>query len=282
MSEELQRRAVELAWRHWTALGVAGVAPLPKHAIDVEALIAFTPFIAASDPRLEREAVDWCTRIAPRFVSISRLRQLVRLMPPRAEGSAIDLPKLVIDKRKGGAAPRRLSRKSRSPRLDHPSLVQLRSRYVFGVGARADVVVALVMRPRDAEVTRMSSVRPIGYTRQAVAMVVDELAQTGVLEKFVANQTASYTLIKGAPLRALLAPLPKRAPSWPQRFALIANILETWRRFGTRASYGIELAKALDKLHPLAASIGERAPIVGRPQTIISNVDRWSSGLLEA
>lgn len=280
MSAELQKRAVELAWQHWTALGVAGVAPLPDHAVDLEALIAFTPFVAVADPRLEQECVDWCTRIAPSFVSISRLRQIARLMPPR-RGDAVDLPKLLIEGPKGRASNLRVSGKSRSPRLDHSSLIQLRSRYIFGVGARADVIVALVMRSRDARAARISAIRPVGYTKPAAATVVNELAHAGVLEKLVGNQAVSYKLVKGGPLRALLAPLPKRAPSWPERFSLIANVLETWRRFGSRASYAIELVKVLDSLRPLAATIDERPPLTGRPPVILEQVDRWSAALLE-
>jgi hypothetical protein len=87
--------------------------------------------------------------------------------------------------------------------------------------------------------------------------------------------------VKGAPLRALLAPLPRRAPSWPERFALIANILETWRRYRSRTTYAIELAKVLDHLQPLAAAIDERPPFVGRPETIVGQVDRWAIALLE-
>ena len=280
MSEELQRQAVELAWRHWTALGVAGVAPLPEHAIDLEALIAFTPFVATADPRLMRECVDWCVRIAPSFVSISRLRQLVRLMPPRSD-DALDLPKLLLEVPKDPSRRAKLSGKSRMPRLEHPSLIQLRSRYIFGVGARADVICVLATRSRKAGAARISSIRPVGYTKPAVAMVMGELAAAGVLEKLIASPGISYKLLKSSSLRALLAPLPRHAPSWPERFVLIANVLEAWRRFGLRASYAFELAKVLDKLRPLAATIEERPPIVGRPSTIVGQVTRWSSALLE-
>ena len=76
MSAVIERTAVELLWRQWTALGVAGVAPHPAQAVDLEALIAFTPFVAHADPRLADEARDWCARIGPRFVSISRLRKI--------------------------------------------------------------------------------------------------------------------------------------------------------------------------------------------------------------
>jgi len=282
MSDQLQKQAIELAWRHWTALGVAGVAPLPEHAIDLEALIVFTPFIAAADPRLERECLDWCVRIGPSNVSTSRLRQIVRLMPAHGDTSVVDLPSIMIEAASGRPSRAKLSNKSRSPRLDHPSLIQLRSRRIFGVSARADLIVALVTRARNAEAGRISAMLPVGYTKRTVALIFEDLTDAGVLEELVVNQAANYKPLKVAPLRALLAPLPKQTPSWPERFALVAAVLETWRKFGTRAptSYAIELAKVLDKLRPLAARIGQKPPIIGRPQTILAELARWSSALL--
>lgn len=282
MSDQLQKQAIELAWRHWTALGVAGVAPRPEHAIDLEALIAFTPFIAAADPRLERECLDWCVRIGPNNVSISRLRQIVRLMPERGDAIALDLARIMIETASGRRLRPKLSHKSRSPRLDHPSLIQLRSRRIFGVSARADLVVALVTRARNAEAGRSSAILPVGYTKRTVALIIDDLVDAGILEKLVISQAASYKPLKVAPLRALLAPLPEKTPSWPERFALVAAILETWRTFGARAptTYAIELAKVLDKLRPLAARIGEKPPIIGRPQAILAALERWSSAML--
>lgn len=279
MSEVIQKHALELLWKQWTAVGVAGVPALPEQAIDLEALIAFTPYIASSDPRLEEECVDWCARIGRNFVSISRLRQIVRLMPPRRSDHAADLASMLIDKREIGNG--RLSGKSRCPNLEHPSLLQLRSRYVFGVGARADIMSSLVMRGRWIGAQRLSAIRPIGYTKQTAATVLDELTQAAVLEKLVQAKAVSYQLIKEAPLRSLLAPLPKRMPSWTERFVIVANILETWTRLGARATYAIELSKVLDGLRHLAASIGQQPPTVGRPAQLLEQIDRWATALLE-
>ena len=89
-------------------------------------------------------------------------------------------------------------------------------------------------------------------------------------------------LVSCGPLRSLLAPLPRHAPRWPERFALVASILETWRLFGSRATYTIEISKVLDQLSPLAATIGEKPPIIGRPKAILGQIERWSYALLEA
>lgn len=146
MSAAIEARAVDLLWKQWTVLGVAGVGTLPQQAVDLEALIAFTPFVAAADPRLVAESADWCARIGKSFVSISRLRQILKLMPPRSVQAELDLPAMVLGEEK--PSDRRLSGKSRAPALEHSSLLQLRSRFVFGVGARADILARFAMKAR--------------------------------------------------------------------------------------------------------------------------------------
>lgn len=278
MSQALLDKAIETAWQHWTVLGVAGVAPPPVHAIDLEALIAFTPFIAADEPRLERECLDWCVRIGPPHVSISRLKHVARWMPTRKSAHVVNLVDVVLA---GDGLALKLSKKSRPPRLEHPSLVKLRSRRIFGVGARADVIVALAMRPQNAEAVRISAMRVTGYTKRAIANVVDDLASVGVLEKLIVDQAPRYRLTQRATLRALLQPMPKRAPSWSVRFGLVALCLETWRSVGARSTYAVELVKVLDKVRPWADATEPMPRFVGRASTVLIEAERWAMTLLE-
>ncbi|HUQ98147.1 MAG TPA: hypothetical protein VM166_01755 [Gemmatimonadaceae bacterium] len=278
MSVAIQRHAIELLWKQWTAAGVASNAAPPQQAIDVEAMIAFTPFVAAADPRLGDESRDWCARVGKSFISISRLRQIARSMPSRPQGGALDLPAAVVSKLpiQGG-----LSNKSRAPSLELPCLVQLRSRYVFGIGARADVMSHLAMRDRTAGPQSAAAINPGGYTKQAIASVLDELSQAGVLKKLTRARSVRYELSKEGPLRSLLAPLPPRMPQWAERFAIVATILEKWRQFGKRATYAVELAKALDQIRSTIAQAGELAPISGKPSQVLGRVERWAISLLD-
>ncbi len=280
MSVRIQKCALELLWKQWTAVGVAGNVKPPQQAIDLEALIAFTPYVAALDPRLADESFDWCMRIGKSFISISRLRQITRQMPMRSDDAAsVDLPSILTAK--VDTSDRRLSKKSRPPVLELPCLVQLRSRYIFGVGARADILTRLATRDRIAGPQRAATISPTGYTKQAVATVLDELSQAGVLKKLVRTKRVTYEVAKDAALRSLLAPLPKRMPSWTERFIIVATILETANRFGKRATYGIELAKALDQIRPTIAAAGEQAPIIGRPDDLRARIERWAIELLD-
>lgn len=280
MNAMIQERAVELLWKQWTAVGVAGNAKPPQQAIDLEALIAFTPFVAGADPRLAEESLDWCSRVGKSFISISRLRQISQLMPARSERTAtFDLPSMLIDKI--DISDTRRSKKSRPPSLELACLVQLRSRYIFGVGARADVLARLVMRDRIMGAQRAATISPAGYTKQAVLAVLDELSQAGVLTKLTRAKSVTYELSKEAALRSLLAPLPKRMPSWVERFVIVATILETSNRFGKRATYGVELAKALEQIRSTIAAVDEEAPVTGRPAELAARIERWAVELLD-
>jgi hypothetical protein len=166
--------------------------------------------------------------------------------------------------------------------MDLPVLIQLRSRQVFGVGARADVITALVLRGR-IEPVRISSIGLIGYSKPAVATVLDDLASVGVLGKWSSGNAAHYVLEKHGPLRALLEPIPPTPPSWARRLALIAIVLDTWRGFRQRRTYAVELAKALEGARPLTVGIEhEQPPIVGRPRTLVDDVGAWATRLLDA
>jgi hypothetical protein len=278
MSAIIQKQAVELLWKQWTALGVAGVGNPAKQAIDLEALIAFTPFVGQMEPRLIEESIDWCARIGTSFISISRLRQILRTMPSCSHPRNIDLPSMVLGT--SDLQAHRLSRKSSTPSLERPSLLQLRSRFIFGVCARADVFCRLVMQGRIKGGQRISEIHPSGYTKAAISTVLDELARAGVLNKLLRKASVRYELTQETPLRALLGPLPRRSPPWVERFALAANVLETARKFGDRATYPVELAKVLDSLRPLAAETGHHVP-VAEPERLVRAVDIWITSLLD-
>lgn len=75
----LVEQLLDLAWSHWAALGVAGSVQAAEVPVDLEALLLLTAELAAEDPRLRDEALDWCSRFHG-FASKPRLKQLLREM----------------------------------------------------------------------------------------------------------------------------------------------------------------------------------------------------------
>lgn len=73
---ELKKALLDLAWRQWTQLGVAGsVQASGRYILDPEALLIFTAYIGRNDQRLFDEVMDWLT-VNHRFINIMRLRAL--------------------------------------------------------------------------------------------------------------------------------------------------------------------------------------------------------------
>lgn len=280
MSQAILQHAIEFAWRHWTMLGVRGVAPPPDTAVDLEALLAFTAHIAADEPRLAREVADWCARIGPRFASIARLRGLWRAYPTPAVSGPVSLFELVSDRTV--AARFHGSGKSSAPDLATPELVQLRARMLFGVSARADVLARLAAHAwSNIEPVPLRMLHPPGYARQSIAVVMDELALAGLLQKVNDGHRVAYRLVKFEALKALLLPLPQRTRNWVARLFVVATILDAWRSLGTRATYGVELAKVVDRLKRKAPSLETWPRLVGKPAQVVTAVDRWAIALLD-
>ncbi|MBE0418386.1 MAG: hypothetical protein IBX63_11560 [Coriobacteriia bacterium] len=68
---------LELAWRQWTALGVAGTRGTSSTVIDPEALLVATMSIGRWDARLFDEVLDWVVSNSS-IVDPARLRRLAR------------------------------------------------------------------------------------------------------------------------------------------------------------------------------------------------------------
>lgn len=280
MSTDLLAAAIEIAWRHWTALGVRGVAPIPGYAVDLEALIAFTPSIAAAEPRLASEARDWCLRIGPRHLSVSRLKQLARHFPgPSRADDDLVRDAIVATKRR---SKEKTSGKSAEPELMHPALLSLRARRVFGVGARADVIVALLRRRDRPDGAYASDFLSAGYTKRNIAQVLDELTVGGVVKRMDTGNSAIYWLDRDDALVALLAPVPPQIPQWVERLAIVAAILDAKKRNVSRSavSVAIDLGKAILGTMAMSQALVLPPPRVRGTEASIEAIERWATNLL--
>jgi hypothetical protein len=85
--QELPETLIELAWRQWCALGVAGytVSSGPR-CIDPEALLLFTCAEGRREPRLFDAMLDWLAA-NPDAISLQRLNAMVKASDP--SGAAV-------------------------------------------------------------------------------------------------------------------------------------------------------------------------------------------------
>ena len=268
MTKPLAAQCVSLAWSQWCALGVSGSGVLvPRHAVDLEAAISFAPCLEQLDPRLHDEVLDWCIHWARDFTSVSSLKQMLSMFDPghRAQFERF----AAIVNAQGGARwptetrPRAFvpSGKSRC-KLDTAASVQLRARKLFGINARADILVALTLEPASTRPrwTHVSSLLGLGYTKRNLSFALTDLQAGGVLTWTRVGNRIVYTLEKAEPLRLLLAPMPDTpGQSWGPRLALAASLIEVDRQTQGKSATtrAVEARKVLESKRPIL----ERAEI---------------------
>ncbi len=202
-------QAVAMAWGAWVELGVSGWSATHRQwAIDPEPLIILTALVQDADRRLRDEATDWCIRNW-RSVSKTRLRNLVRDQSPNVREAygefAATVGEHIPVKWPYATEPRRFTVTGRSvaPQLDQPSMVWLRLRAMFGLGARAEILRHVLVHDDD-----QSSIAAISaatsYTKRNVAEECETLEQAGVLRVRTVGNRFYYSLAKRAELEAFV------------------------------------------------------------------------------
>ena len=286
-SRLLHESALELAWSLWAELGVAGWERRhTSHAIDPESLILFTSLLGAADPRLRDESTDWCVAYG-RYVSAARLRNLLAGASPAVQAGFAETAATVNAhsalRWPGATSPRSFRRTGRSDVADfsRPSLVVLRLRALFGVGARAETVRAFVADPA-AGFTAADLAGAAGYTKRNLAESLDALRMGGLLRAERRRNQLVYRLTDAEKLMGMLGGTPSSFPRWRSVFRILESLLELRGRAEGMKS-AVRVVEAADVLHDLDAdlrAVGARPPSVDMlgPDPWDELTD-WASGL---
>jgi hypothetical protein len=213
-SEGLRRSIVELLWRQWSALGVAGhVSQGGSPPVDPEALVLFSTVFARHDARLFDEVADWLQQNGD-WINLLRMARLQRehalghgtvlgalaehLMrrsshakwklfakrPPQIDPPTPLFPHLPAPSRLDEIflrwgwlrAPLELRGLGKPPRPNNPAAFLLKLRALFGIQSRAEVLAWLLGHEagHPAQIAR-----EIGYFRGSVQNVLNELELSG-------------------------------------------------------------------------------------------------------
>jgi hypothetical protein len=233
-SEQLRSVCVDTAARQWKALGVAlaGETYVGSAVIDPEALILFTAALGDADARVRDESMDWCVQHGARLISTSRLRNIRKLLPPES-ADRIDTYVATVNEHGGTRWPvdsasvrardLRPSGKSVLPRLRKSSpLLRLQLRALFGVTARAEVILALSTGETGNRFRSASDLSSTGYSKRNVALVLEDLALCELVVTKKLGNRIGYRLDTGARLETL-APAIRSASMvrWDLRLALL-------------------------------------------------------------
>lgn len=266
----LTKAALDLAWSHWSALGVRGIAVPPSTAVDPEALLYLTAVVAEHDPRLQAEVADWWHRYR-HYLARGREKALAKLFAPSSTSKLLALEAAFTALPPTG--------KSQLDRLDTPARSLLRLRCAFGVNARAEVLLDLLTRDSkiDEGVTALA-LSNIGYSKRTIANVLDELLMAGILVSTAEGNRVRYRLADRASLAGMLGPLPASAGRWHLRLPILTSFVELADRLRGRDAVvqGIEARKKLEALKPLLAAAGIAMPAaVAIAETYWPELQRW-------
>lgn len=229
-SERLTDNAIALAWSLWAELGASGwQRNHSSHAIDPERLILFTALLGDADPRLRDESTDWCIAYG-RYVSAARLRNLLSTQTPEVRATFADMAATVNAHSNlrwpSAAQARPYARTQRSAIADFtsPSLVVLRLRALFGVGARAEVVRAFLADP-SARFSAADVAADAGYTKRNVAEALDALRAAGLLRVEALRNQRLFGLAGAEWLTSLPGGLPESWPRWTSVFRVLEGLI---------------------------------------------------------
>jgi hypothetical protein len=197
-------------------------------AIDPEPLIVFTAGISGWDPRLRDEALDWCIHYW-RHVSQVRLRNILRLQSDDIrEGWGAFAA--TVDARAGTHWPEattelayKTTGRSALRPLTEPSLVLLRLRAMFGLGARSEILRHLLFNANErTTASLLASVT--NYAKRNVADACETLAQAGVLSARLVGNRYYYALANRRGLAEFVGSVPDIAPDWNALFHVVKAI----------------------------------------------------------
>src|SRR5271166_1518321 len=210
----ITRLVIDFCWGAWAELGVSGWCRTHRDwAIDPEPLIIFTSVIGEEEPRLRDEATDWCIRNW-RHVSQTRLRNILReqsdeVMEAWGEFAA------TVNARAGVRWPGatverssyRVTGRSTLRSLSEASLVVLRMRAIFGVGARAEILREFLFNPRSKR-TAAGLAETTNYTKRNVAEECDQLVLADLLSVKTVGNRFYYSLTNSRALASFVGSVP--------------------------------------------------------------------------
>lgn len=227
--------AWDLVWSTWSELGVPGLERRHRHvAIDPEILLVRSLPFLAGESRLHDHVLAWCAAHA-QLISPARIRGLLQKVstPTKLDfaGFASTLKQTtgIVWPLAKPHPPLEKPIHFKEMALDstRPALVLLRLRALCGVGARADVLGALLARPRTWLTAR--DLDEIGYTKRSVALTLSSLSAAGFVEDRLAGNARRFKLENPEPLMEVLNARDLCYPNWQAVFSIVDELLDLSR-----------------------------------------------------
>ena len=231
-AQQLREEIHNFYWGVWSELGVSGWGRTHNDwAIDPEPLIAFSPSVIASEPRLRDEVIDWCSDNW-RHISAVRLRHLLQ-DNPEEDSEAWGRFAATVNRLSGSAKwPRATSERdfTRTDRstlrpLSEGSMIYLRMRSIFGLTARTEILRYLLFTGERLTAAMLAT--QVNYAKRNVAEACDSLSRAGLLHAKQTGNRLYFSLAESKTLLDFLGPYADIRPDWASLFRVV-NGLFRW------------------------------------------------------
>jgi len=295
VNREVGTALADLAWRHWTELGVSGWRlRTPKGAseldvaIDPEPLIFLTAAVSDVDPRLRDEALDWCVTFG-RYISKVRLKRLLRqaIVDPVSYSSfarTVNRSAHLEWPTKGGLIWQfKPTGRSVLNVRGRRSSIRLRARLVFGVSARAEILIALGDEARWT-FTATELAERARYGRRVVVEALEALTAVGLVRSVDAPGARRFSLADPVAVHGILGPPPAATIDWALAFDACWRCFVTLERFAgasetARAIEATKTAEAVaEELMRMWLSVPGSIP---RGEKAWERFEEWTLDLIE-
>ncbi len=288
---DLREYVLDGLWSQWHELGVASTVPR-RHdddVIDPEPLIAFTAVHADLDPRLRDESIDWVLRYGT-YVSKARLKNVLAswdlLEDPAFREYAATINAHSTAKWPAGSA-KPLSFRPRSRALledlTRPSLLSLRTRALFGVGARAELLRGFLRQPQVA-LTAADLAAETSYTKRNVLNELEPLRLIGLVRSFRAVNSDRFSLSRTDQLVALVGPIPPRFTPWTKTFGALHLLLEISQHGARRSQLqnAVDAARLMEHHREIFVAAGMYPPLLPAGPSAWAAFLEWAVGHAKA
>lgn len=289
ISDRIRSVTIDVAWQMWSALGVSSwESPAPRSVIELEPLIALTAVGAADDQRLLTQAVDWCAANAD-LVSLHQMRRVVKDNGWQLDGPIADFGATAgyfMRKSWPGASDaqpfvRELPLKSTPPDLRKPSLIALRLRAVFGVGAKSEILRHFLFHPWPSTISQIA--REIPYAKRQIAKDLRLLTLADITRLSARGSTPEYVLSDASALEPIAGKPTAQPVRWGPAFRVMTALAEAFSELGSSnlKNPNTALTAQLRRLDRVFGQLEREQWWTGPPTPTIDDVAEWVPRFLE-
>ena len=209
-NKHIHNLILDIHWKQWECLGLGSRLEEEKSwIIDLEALLGSTIFIGQFDKRLFSSALEWAYEYGD-WINVSRLKRIGayyykdddRLNVPLAPKNIYELVENTIKKMSRVDDPTKIQRQvekynlpneyqqilenfqvrgvTSEPEVQRPPLLQLQLRGLFGVNARAEVLLYLL---NEKEGSSNQIAKTVKFDQKIVYRILEKWTKAGFIDK---------------------------------------------------------------------------------------------------